>query len=578
MANTIGDAVPVNGRFRPESVSHFKEVAKNMAWLLERPVQGCQEALAKIYGYSGLHELQQVLKKPGVPGPFDSRYAHTVCNTDTLTACRHQRIFFILFGLPHGYWRERRNGEDKYLLVYELGLFQEAAEHRNCFNKIRKVLTSAVFPVEWPLIQGWPLGLKSWLVGYYTEPVKLAEGWSNVLPRAKRFPPGAADIVWQRQMTGAVRLATLFRILAPRVSGPALLEQAAIPIDEFEDDSSIVGDIHWERQYLVEWLTAKLALGSSDLAEQVELIQAFVDRPSRKTAAACEFLKDLENPVDFRDRWAFDCFGATLADPADPSKAFFQSTFADNAIQSTFLWQDRSSAQIGGGQFRLWMFNNTWNEVLDSPHPAERPTMQPVIHAQGALIVPFDGNFIVMSEADWYLSHDDSAFASEASAHAFATIYLPEIGVDSLDFAYRKSPYSILEIDELLLASAVTDEILRAYFVRMLGVFEDDGFPDSDGYWCETLSLTYGDDEENEHRNTNGEYAEYVYRPAVMLIDIAGGGLTFVAARHRDGSRASVLKERLGKNSLAESRALAVRLVEAVKGLNVDVVIYDSLL
>lgn len=66
----ITEPPPDAGQFRPVSIPDFQNYAKALAWLAELPLQRAQELLARIYGYSGLHELQQIMKSPGIPGPF----------------------------------------------------------------------------------------------------------------------------------------------------------------------------------------------------------------------------------------------------------------------------------------------------------------------------------------------------------------------------------------------------------------------------------------------------------------------------------------------------------------------------
>lgn len=580
MTNEAGTVVPVHGRFRPESISHFKEVAKNMAWLLERPVQKCQEDLARIYGYSGLHELQQVLKRPGIPGPFAPRYNYIATDDELLVEDQERRIFFILFGVPQSYWRDDFLAKDRCFLVFEMGLFQEASEHRACFDKIRQLLTYEVDFDRWPLIHGWPLGLKSWLVAGYTEPMDMAEGWSEVLPQPLYAPLCNADIRCQRRMTGLARLETLFRILAPRVNGRKPNGMGKVAFDQFEDDAGgLVSDPSWEEHYLVQWLTEKASVKNpAAVHQQEDLIRAFVQRPSRATAAACEFVKDLKDPVGFRDRWAFESFKAALADICNPSKALFSSSLDEGAIQSLFLYMDWESADISeasGGQY--WEFHYTRTEVTAPVKAGGRPTLQPVIHANGSLVVPFDSQLVAWSEADWYLSHDASEIASEAAALAFGKIYLPAIGVKQMNFVHREGLYSIVEIDELLVAPDVSVEALKSYFVGLLEAFDDDGcLPESYGYWCQTLALSFECEDENGERNQDGEYADYVYAPTVLLINIDGCGLTFVEAIHRSAELVSTLKRDAKKKPAPGREALANMVIEAVKGLAVDVVVYDG--
>lgn len=578
MPNQMGAVALVNGRFRPESISHFKEVAKSMAWLLERPAQKCQEDLARIYGYSGLHELQQVLKMSGPPGPFAPRYSYLASDDEALVESQDQRIFFILFGVPKGYWREDYLATDRCFLVFEMGLFQEAAEHRVCFEKIRQVVSYEVASDDrWPLIHGWPLGLKSWLASGYTEPFDMAKDWHKVLPLSQY---GAelerADLRWQHRMTGLVRLATLFQVLAPRISARKPSGMGKVDFGQFDEDCGGISDSSWEAYRLVEWLTNKLPPDTeAAMSKQEELIEAFVQRPSRATAAECEFIKDLKDPVGFRDRWAFESFKASLGSYSRKSKAAFSSSLDEGAIQSLFLHMDGDSAEISEPwRCQLWEFNCTSSEVTEPGGAGGRPTLQPVIHANGSLIVPHDDNF-VLSKTGWYCVHDDSFFASETAAMTFADIYLPAIGVKSLDFTYRED-HSIVEIDELLIASTVSAEALRSYFVRLLSAFDDRCLPDSYGFWCETLSVGYGDQDDNERRNQNGEYADYVYRPSVLLINVEGCGLTFIEATHQKGKHVSSFKLNEGKNPTPSGKALATRVMEAVKGLGVDVVVYDG--
>jgi hypothetical protein len=580
MTDQTGSVAHAHGHFRPESLSHFKEVARNVAWLLERPLQKCQEDLARIYGYFGLHELQQVLKQPGTPGPFAPRYNYLASDDEALVEGHDRRIFFVLFGVPKGYWREDHLAKDRCFLVFEMGLFQEAAEHRACFEKIRQVLSYEVEPDRWPLIHGWPLGLKSWLASGYTEPADLAKGWHEVLPRSRYFPMRHADIRWQRRMTGLVRLQTMFQILASRVGGRKPTGMGRVAFDQFEDDGGGISEPSWETYHLVEWLTEKLTQESGpEFHQQQELLQAFVQRPSRATAAACEFVKDLKDPVDFRDRWAFESFKAALDGSVDGSRCLFSSSLDEGAIQSMFLHMDWDSAEISESNgCRLWQFNYTRTEVAESGIAGGRPTLQPVIHANGTLIVPVDAELAVMSSSNWFLCHDDSEFASSAAALAFAELYLPAIGVKRVDFMYRDYNYSIIEIDELLLAPSMGVEALESYFARLLLAFDEDCLPDSYGLWCKTLSLSYEDEDENDKRNQDGEYADYVYPPSVLLINVQGCGLTFVEATHQNGKPVSTLKRDASKNPTPSGEALATMVMEAVKGLSVDVVVYDGVL
>lgn len=579
MTNDVRAVAPFDGHFRPESIAHFKEVAKNMAWLLERPVQKCQEDLARIYGYSGLHELQLVLKKPGIPGPFAPRYNYLASDQTELVEGQERRIFFILFGVLKDYRRQYSLAADRCFLVFEMGLFQEAAEQRVCFEKIRQVISYEVLSNDgWPLIHGWPLGLKAWLASGYTEPFEMADGWQKILPPSRYFSAVSADMRLQRRMTGLVRLATMFQILAPRIGGRKPNGMGPVAFGQFEDEGAGITDPLWEQYYLVEWLSNKLPKDAEAvLREQRELIKAFVKRPSRATAAPCYFVKDLKDPVGFRDRWAFESFKAALNGYFDKSKALFSSTLDKENLHSLFLHMDGNSAEISESvEGQIWQLNCTCSVVADPLTAGRRPTLQPVIHANGSLIVPYDDELIAMAPTDWFFCHDDSDFASETAALAFEYLYLPAIGVKEMDFTFKGDTYSIVEIDELLLASSVSVEALTVFFDELLGAFDDYCHPDSYGYWSNILSLGYGDKDENEERNEDSAYAYYVPRPAVILINVEGCGLTFVDAIHVNDNRVSSLKRDAKMKTTPSGEALAAMVMEAVKELTVDVVVYDS--
>lgn len=56
--------------FTPASIEAFKRAARDLQKAYGNPLQECQEALAKSYGYLDLHALQQHLKTNPTPGPY----------------------------------------------------------------------------------------------------------------------------------------------------------------------------------------------------------------------------------------------------------------------------------------------------------------------------------------------------------------------------------------------------------------------------------------------------------------------------------------------------------------------------
>jgi len=576
MTNEASIVLPVNQRFRPENSSHFKEVAKNISWLLDMPLNKCQENLARIYGYSDLHELQQVLKAPGTPGPFEPRYNYLWSNQHDIIKAHQERIYFYLFGIPDGLWRDRNCPPDTSSLVFEMGLFQEASEHRVCVEKIRNV-TLYGQSFDWPLIHGWPLGLKSWLASRYTEPYDLAPGWQEALSPSGEWAIHNADIRWQRFSTGLTRLSTMFGILAPRIRPPKVKSISKVDFSALNYESGDILDSSWEEFCLIDWITQKATKASLNATEALkESIQSFVQRPSRLTASACPYVKNLKDPVAFRDQWAFENIKSSLR--KNEGKAVFESNLKDGFINSLHLYSDSETVSIGDhycGKF--WELSYTYSKLIDQTDSNKKPTLQPVIHSNGSLIVPFDDDLMAMSDSDWYIGHDLTDFATEDAAVAFYKLYLKVIGVSNISSVNDRHPYSVVEIDQLFVESSVTVENLTDYFFRFLKQFDGFAVPDAYGYWSNTLNLCFEDEDENSERNQNGEYAEYIYLPKVILINIDGCGLTSIKANHANGKRVSILKNHPSKRVNPAAQLLSKMVLSATEALEVDVVIYDGL-
>ena len=108
----------VSTRFRPESKQVFSQYAGDLARELNIPLQAAQELLARIYGYANLHELQQLLKDKGAPGPF----AEEDPAIDAARAERLRKLFGSLFSdFPV---------EASLSLFETFGLFLPAEAHR----------------------------------------------------------------------------------------------------------------------------------------------------------------------------------------------------------------------------------------------------------------------------------------------------------------------------------------------------------------------------------------------------------------------------------------------------------------
>lgn len=120
-------------RFRPASHNDFSRYARNLSWLLQEPLQKCQELLAQIYGYSNLHELHAVLELPGHGGPFDDEFEPGT-DRDRLGRARDKRLLDLVC-------QAKRRGlaqlDPRHWLARELGLFCTPREHRARVRQLR---------------------------------------------------------------------------------------------------------------------------------------------------------------------------------------------------------------------------------------------------------------------------------------------------------------------------------------------------------------------------------------------------------------------------------------------------------
>jgi len=122
------------GRFTPPSLKDFSIRAKNLSNLLGTPLQKTQGQLARLYGYSGVHEIQESISKaerdPSLAGPFNrDLYGYTIGQRSTGAnwASRGNKTLEVagkLLGISQGEWTKEVWDSR------EIGLFDEPVEHR----------------------------------------------------------------------------------------------------------------------------------------------------------------------------------------------------------------------------------------------------------------------------------------------------------------------------------------------------------------------------------------------------------------------------------------------------------------
>ncbi|MEC4339680.1 hypothetical protein VPH13_13230 [Stenotrophomonas pavanii] len=150
----MSTSTPSLGRFRPTSPDDFSVRAKHAAWLLGTPLQATQEWLARLYGYGGLHELQQDLKlrlkdpETYLPGPYDEDFERQMFAAITdrsrpinpadhmMPTHRGNALLAAVAafkGIP--YPGGRLSSSD--WKIREIGLFSRPEQHREAFQAIK---------------------------------------------------------------------------------------------------------------------------------------------------------------------------------------------------------------------------------------------------------------------------------------------------------------------------------------------------------------------------------------------------------------------------------------------------------
>lgn len=164
---TPAEPVDAGLPFRPESAEHFKELAKNLAWLFALPLQATQECLSRIYGYENLHELQANLQKPGEPGPYPWEWRRKQARTER---CKETLLAYLAAHYP-----DPDRFSDRIEMLNDMGVFDPREASRDFFRVLKKRLGK-----DKGGSQHWPTpALKEWLDGmfeiggsYDVEPLK----------------------------------------------------------------------------------------------------------------------------------------------------------------------------------------------------------------------------------------------------------------------------------------------------------------------------------------------------------------------------------------------------------------------
>ncbi|MFA6230934.1 MAG: hypothetical protein WC617_12310 [Rhodanobacter sp.] len=131
----------VDNRFLPQSAQDYSRRAKHLAWITQRPLQLCQEILAKAYGYSGAHEVRALIAAGRVEGDPESDWLATAGRRMQMEGEFGNRLLDVLAG---GNTRaDLATLKPRDWLARDIGLAQPWEEHKREFTRVQNSILVA---------------------------------------------------------------------------------------------------------------------------------------------------------------------------------------------------------------------------------------------------------------------------------------------------------------------------------------------------------------------------------------------------------------------------------------------------
>ena len=225
-------------KFRPADSLDFSRRAKSLASTLQLPLQKTQDAYAIACGYSGRHELQQVLRQEGEPGPYDDAIPDEIAHHLGDAHCfvqfyRHTRLLSaldtLISNLPDRYCENRDT------MACDLALFSSPSMHLRAAKAVKGFLSgeSGYSP------EGFPFGYRGYLHRHYLRPIQideaslaaLSEGWAE-----RNEPYRDGDLPFDpRQQNRALlsnRAPLLFKEMAEKTASEYLRTPLELEVNE----------------------------------------------------------------------------------------------------------------------------------------------------------------------------------------------------------------------------------------------------------------------------------------------------------------------------------------------------------
>ena len=304
----LPEALRAWAKFRPVDILDFKRRAKNLSEVLKLPLQKTQDAFALACGYSGRHEIQQVLAQPGTPGPYDDDIPAELLDQIRQAQAivqfyRHERLLSAVEALieviPQRYF-DNRDGT-----VCDLDLFSTPYRHRISAKATVEFLSGEGSGCTF---DGFPYGYRGEVHRYLSLEAtqfdeeslqELVAGWILKNPNEQRlFDPRE-----QARAQLRFRAPMLFTAMADETAAPLVVEPHELHLDYddlFEDDSEtsrlLLNDVDFCIAY-------QLSDVDADVDGELERLQVALRSPTQDNVNASSVASSIANFADQIPRW-----------------------------------------------------------------------------------------------------------------------------------------------------------------------------------------------------------------------------------------------------------------------------------
>jgi hypothetical protein len=575
-------------QFRPADALDFSRRAKNLAKLMEAPLQAAQNILARAYGYADLHELQQVLKVEGPAGTYQDQLPTPADATTDLVAnvrfYRNDRLMRCIVEAQEGLpvWEQY----ERNIFACDLGLFSSPTAHRQAVKSLNAFLSSGVGHT----LDGFPFGFNGSLSGYYClysadvdETALKAMRASQGFPFREQFVFEPAE---QLRILRRHRAAQIFVEMAERapqmgVTGPRIRDY----LDwggSFEPVALLQHGFAFEiESYLIAGYEQSKTVELPENSEEVALLKHAVREPDDAAVQACALTRDIPDFRALLGQWRFslrlDLARALIAGD-------FEHYFSDGGKPLVI--------HVGNAESRLFMLlqkNETYDDFQQYSLTAtllertgKTETWSPAGFLRGDYVIPYhDGSYCGPENM---LSYFDDA--GEADLYKVWGIlcrtYLPRAGYESYKEWVNDSDGSALAdvaywvpvgCGESTVLSKMLEYLVRAFEEGMLDSWDQNW----KGFGC-IEECVNGDDVDEE---------VFEFPPlSVVFVEMPKSGAFGYSIWDGDSERATAQLIRSGGTRLERPsrrhRAMneartgpAWDLLTAVKTIPADFIVFD---